>query len=668
MIAATKNLTPDQELLLDFRQLVTVPRLRPMSVFAEQEIVVPTGPYAGRKFKIGRQPYAGLLFGELGNWYRHVITGPTQSGKTLQAFVIPMMYHLFEVGETVICGLPTLDMASDKWERDLKPVIEASRYRDWLPRRGAGSRGGTPSDVITFGNGAQLKFMGGGGGDKQRAAFTSRVLIITETDGMDESGEASREADKVTQMEGRTRAFGDRARIYMECTVSTTDGKTWREYEAGTASRIAVRCPHCKAWVSPERDHLRGWQEAATELDAEDGGHFVCPACEKPLSDDQRAEMNAAGRLLHRGQEMNARGRIQGDPPRTKTLGFRWSAFNNLFASPGQLAAEEWRSLHSDDSENADRSMKQFVWCIPVVEDRIETSDITPSIVRGSHEDYGGRCTQADKNTVPEAIEALTAFVDVHSRSDRLLYYVVCAWLPGRRCVVIDYDQFGDPGLRDVMGADLSVQANLRDLRRHFLSGVYGRPLDRVLVDAGYFTDLVMREVHEAVRGGLPYIASKGLGSSENDRSAYVHPVKRTKDRIPSPNGDLWYQSLQSSGMWQINMHSDRWKNAVHHAFMLKPLDEQGSHAAGAVRLFGQDPRQHFLFADQVAAEVLQREFSEKGWSEKWIKRRKENHYLDCMYGNFVAASICGVWNPIAKPVRRKLSEIQKSRSKGAAR
>jgi phage terminase large subunit GpA-like protein len=84
------------------------------------------------------------------------------------------------------------------------------------------------------------------------------VVVITETDGMDESGGTSREADKITQIEGRTRAFGDRARIYMECTVSTETGRTWQEYNGGTASAIAIRCPHCARTSPPSANTWSG--------------------------------------------------------------------------------------------------------------------------------------------------------------------------------------------------------------------------------------------------------------------------------------------------------------------------------------------------------------------------------------------------------------------------
>ena len=66
-----------------------------MRQFAEQEIVNPEGPFAGRKFRCSRQPFTGLWFDAVDseNWNRCVASGPTQSGQTLSCFVIPMLFH-----------------------------------------------------------------------------------------------------------------------------------------------------------------------------------------------------------------------------------------------------------------------------------------------------------------------------------------------------------------------------------------------------------------------------------------------------------------------------------------------------------------------------------------------------------------------------------------------
>jgi phage terminase large subunit GpA-like protein len=151
----------------------------------------------------------------------------------------------------------------------------------------------------------------------------------------------------------------------MECTVSTEQGRTWQEYQQGTRSRIALPCPDCKAWVTPEREHLVGWQGAENQAAARGNGEFGCPACGIVWSVEQLREANQRGRLLHGDQAIDEDGRLVGDPPPTDTLGFRWSAVNSLFLLPEDLAADEWRASRSADEDNAEREMRQFVWCLP---------------------------------------------------------------------------------------------------------------------------------------------------------------------------------------------------------------------------------------------------------------------------------------------------------------
>ncbi|MBN1518152.1 hypothetical protein JXA32_16440, partial [Candidatus Sumerlaeota bacterium] len=104
---------------------------RTMAEFAEQEIRIPDEPGLPR-YRIDSQPSIRHWFEAVdsGRYERHWGTGCTQSGKTLSCVVIPAMYHLFEIGETVIVGLPSMEMAGDKWREDFEPAIRASRYRD----------------------------------------------------------------------------------------------------------------------------------------------------------------------------------------------------------------------------------------------------------------------------------------------------------------------------------------------------------------------------------------------------------------------------------------------------------------------------------------------------------------------------------------------------------
>ena len=72
-------------------------RLRSMADWACDEIYLPDGPFEGQRFKLDRQPHARIWFEEAmdPHWMNRVITGPSQSGKSLIGFVIPVLYHLF---------------------------------------------------------------------------------------------------------------------------------------------------------------------------------------------------------------------------------------------------------------------------------------------------------------------------------------------------------------------------------------------------------------------------------------------------------------------------------------------------------------------------------------------------------------------------------------------
>jgi phage terminase large subunit GpA-like protein len=604
--------------------------LRTMRAFAEEEIVIPDGPYAGRRFRCSRQPYTGLWFEHVdsGKWSRCVATGPTQSGKTLACFVIPLLYHLFEVEETVICGLPDMDMAGDKWREDILPALERSRYRDLLPRRGGGSRGGRV-ESLQFANGATLKFMSGGGGDKSRAGFTSRVVAITETDGMDQPSGTSRESDKVTQLEARTRAYGARKHIYMECTVSTEQGRTWQEYLNGTRSRIVLPCPHCREWVSPEREHLTGWQGAATQADARQSGAFSCPACGVIWSHGDRVQANQGCRLLHHGQTIDAAGNVQGSAPRTDTLGFRWSAVNNLFLEAGDFAADEWRAGRSPDEENAEREMRQFVWCVPVAPTKWAQTSLDST-------ELANRMTDLPRGVVPKGTQWLTAAVDL---GKYLTHWIVVAWLPGATCHIVDY------GRVEVASEDLGVeQATLVALREFRALVGEGWPVGRaggepmiparVWIDSGYMTPVVYAFCRESGNRFLPAI---GRGAAQQHRQWYNRPT-RTGAIVRHVGEGFHINYIRAERIRLVEVDADHWKSWVHQR-LSTPLDKPGT-----MTLFQAAPQEHLALAKHLTAETKTEQFlAGRGVVVKWERLRRQNHWFDALYNACAAGHLCGV-------------------------
>lgn len=600
-----------------------------MREFAEQEIILPTGPHQGRRFKVERNPFAGLLLNafDSGKWNRFFVTGPRQSGKTLTGSVIPLMYHLFEVRETVIFGLPIMDMAEDKWREDILPVIAASRYRDLLPLSGAGSKGGKV-EAIQFRNGATLKFMSGGGNDKKRAGFTSRVVVFTEVDGMDESGGSSREADKLTQIEGCTNAFGDRARVYGECTVSIETGRTWQEYTNGTASAIMVKCPHCSNYVTPERGNLIGWRDAETEIDAARLGSLVCPECGVKWTEEDRHAANRFCQLKHRGQEVMG-GKVIGDEPATKTLGFRWSAANNLLVSMSRIAEREWKASRAVDEQNAEKEMCQFVWAMPYKSPEIE-------LTASNALELTKRMNGIPKGIVPPDAEFITVGIDVGMR---LCHWTAIAWRPHASPHVLEYGRL--EVATDQFGLETALLAALRTFRDELdKAGWMGRGTRIVptmrFVDAGYQDEIVSRFCEESGQGWFP---TKGFGVTrmENYRGG---EKKQTGTKVVGVAEGYHVASIPGWRVACVEVQADHWKSWLH-LRLQTPLDQPGS-----LTLHQAEKLDHLSYAKHLTAERKVEEFAAgKGLVTRWEMLNRNNHWLDstclaCVAGHLAGARL----------------------------
>ena len=77
--------------------MVTKP-VRTIEQFAEEEVFLPNdgGQFEGQLFAVRRQPFVALLWKEMQSprWSEVWVTGCVQSGKTLMAFVIPLIYMI----------------------------------------------------------------------------------------------------------------------------------------------------------------------------------------------------------------------------------------------------------------------------------------------------------------------------------------------------------------------------------------------------------------------------------------------------------------------------------------------------------------------------------------------------------------------------------------------
>jgi phage terminase large subunit GpA-like protein len=581
----------------------------PIGQWAEQHIVMPRGgPHEGYYFSRDTQPFTRLWFEGLENsaYNRHVAVGPTQSGKTAMCSAIPVMYHLFHLEEDVIYGVPTIEMAKDKWQRDLLPMIEASEFKELLPKHGRGSRGGKVMG-IEFQSGVNLRFMGAGGGDKTRAGYTARVVVMTEVDGYDTASEISREADKVTQMEARQMAFGSRKATYMECTASIEEGRIWREYQTGSHAVIEIQCPLCHEWVTPEREHFKGWEDATSESAARKNGCFHCPTCSQPWTEEARRNANK-----------NCRTSSKND---SSTFSFRWSAVNNLFLPQSDIAFKEWQSARNTDRENAEKEMCQFYWAIPYrptpPDDYISVETLEESI----H-------TPLRRGIAPDWAECITIGADVHKF---IIYWVAVAWRSDTTGHIIDY------GTTDCMtqdhGEERGIEIGLDTMHEFFRGGWLtpdGDTKHKTLgcVDCGYRQDVVVNWCRRTKQ----YFPSLGQGASNRRWGSTSRRYAPTKNSLEI--GEQWHIIRVPSGNVILQHNVDYGKTAIHQKLQL-PQGQPGS-----LTLFDVPThKEHLKFLKHLVGEQL---VLEKG-ELKWIQESKNNHYLDALVLAWTAARKSGV-------------------------
>jgi len=273
------------------------------------------------------------------------------------------------------------------------------------------------------------------------------------------------------------------------------------------------------------------------------------------------------------------------------------------------------------------------------------------------------RTSGRPRGQVPLAATHVTAFIDVH---DRLLFWAACAWEADFTGHVLDYGTWpeqkrSDFTMRDAprtlgrawpgRGPDGAILAGLEDLVGRLLAREWPRAgvagvarIDRLLVDSGYKPDLVAAVKHKV--GGSAMVLSKGVGITAARR-----PISAYKKKPGEVHGHEWYfPAVRGTREFRhILFDANYWKTFVTRALAIPPGDP------GALTLWGRSKAAHRLFAEHVAGSETYAVTQGQGRTLKeWKLRpsRPDNHWLDCLVGCAVAASLAGIAVPGAEAPR----------------
>lgn len=259
------------------------------------------------------------------------------------------------------------------------------------------------------------------------------------------------------------------------------------------------------------------------------------------------------------------------------------------------------------------------------------------------------------RGEVPLAAQHVTAFVDVQGN---LLYWLVTAWSDDFSGSIVDYGSYPDQKrvyftLRDARrtlgqvhkgaGVEGSIYAGLQTIVNQLLARPWRREdgaalsIERLMIDAnwGESTDVVYQFCRQSGHGALVLPShGKYVGASSVPFSEYrKKPGERAGHhwRIPPIQG--------KRAARHVLIDTNYWKTFVH-ARLRVPMGDPG-----CLSLFAPEPGwNHRLLAEHLTAEYRVQTVARGRTVDEWKAKpgSLDNHWLDCLVGCAVGASMAG--------------------------
>ncbi len=292
-------------------------------------------------------------------------------------------------------------------------------------------------------------------------------------------------------------------------------------------------------------------------------------------------------------------------------------------------------------------------------------------------EEIAAKLNGYNRGIIPVTCHHLTLFIDVQQKA---LFWMLCGWETDFTGYILDYGTWPEQKrlyftLRDICrtiaqqkpgsGLEGAIYHALTELTGEKLSRFWRREdglevkIDRCLIDAnwGQSTDVVYQFCRQSRFSGIVLPShGKYVGASSIPFSEY----KRKKGdriglhwRIPNTTG--------KRAMRHVLVDTNYWKTFVHARLSVAMGDP------GALSLFGRDENTHRLLAEHLTAEYRIKTQARDRTVDEWKLKaiRPDNHWLDCLVGCAVAASMEGArlfgteYDQPQQTRRIKLSEIQ---------
>ena len=274
-----------------------------------------------------------------------------------------------------------------------------------------------------------------------------------------------------------------------------------------------------------------------------------------------------------------------------------------------------------------------------------------------------------ERGVAPLNAHHMTAFIDVQQT---VLYYTVVAFEPQFSAAVVDYGTFPDQhmpyfalsAIRNTLAAAFpgrGIEGYITAGLERLVATILGREwkmengstmrVERLLIDAnwGETTNFIYQFCRRNTAAAI-VMPGRGRYYGASSEPITQFAKRGSGDRV----GLNWIVKAASSRACRdVTFDSNFWKSFVHSRLAVAIGDP------GCMSFWGRDENQHRMIADHLTSEYRVRTKGRGREVDEWkIKPgRPDNHWLDCLSGCCVAASMCGV-----VPVGAEIAPRQKVR------
>ena len=442
--------------------------------------------------------------------------------------------------------------------------------------------------------GVRLGF-GWAGSATELASHPAGLVMVDEYDRM--SQDVGGEGDPLILAKARTKNYPNGTVGVFSTPTIEGASQTWSVFDDGTKYMWAWPCPHCADYFVPMLKHLR-WPEKATPGQAYQEARVYCPICGGMIENRHKHTMNKNGKYIpHSKPDLDVSEYVPVDEPEPTSIASFWvSGLASPWQSFGQVAEILVSAYRSREPEKIQAAINTYGG------ETFKTRGDAPKWqeVEAHKLDYA-------PGDFIEPAQLMVMGCDVQKDG---IYYVIRDWGPNLESWLIENGFiFGETEYDEVW--DLLDQVVDREF--------HGRRIRRVFIDSGYRPgDKAKRPENQIYLycRRHPGTVFPTKGHDTQDR-----PLKSNKIDV-TLSGKVYKGGLT---LWHLD--TDYLKTWIYSR--IKPSENHPS-------LWHLHREIEPDYCKQMVAEELVVKSSGR---RIWIRRNRDNHYLDAE-ANATAAAI----------------------------